>query len=486
MSKHSIDELFRKRFSGLEEPYPEHVWERVKKELHGVPEKSRRGAFWWIPWAGMSALLIVAGIWMYREYAVYSENQAHPSMAEITAGSQDDGLIATTGQEVGKNRDDISTSANTNSGQIGQTDIEVPAMRDQDRTAKASSSFQKSGTSVDEDLSATSVPFTVKTTSNPGTSDSKNENFDYATNSTLSSRITDSNLGAAGKNNEADFGGSMKSAGSIDSDFLTHGNLSQRSQIVSQDIGMLDRQRLMLSGDNSQRSIRKYVPILSSYGQNAIRLKWSIAPIYGHDFVQRSVLARNPEDQALAYYRREHEFIVNAFTVGTEIGIKWHSWTLYTGLHYAQINDRYEYTVDDVVRNATGGPVNGVLKRSIVNRYSSLEIPILAEYGWGHKNWRMGAIVGIQAGVQFNATGEVFDDLSLQAVDMADQNIYRSNLGIVPVIGMSLGYKIGYNSLLFVRPSFKYYRGSMTRGDYGVDQQLTTTSFLFGLRYNLN
>lgn len=468
MSKHPIDDIFKKRFENHEVEVPEHIWTNVGRAIAKEPTKTKNRLFW-LPWASLAAALLV-GMWflLYDGSGDSKLKQNNSSSGRIAISEKRESVLHSADRQNTVQKRDLNDDVNTltsGSKEDGNT-IEQEEFKQE----KEGQSLELNHASDHEGLQAHGLRAAVSTDKYFGstTSDDREQERMYAGNTnSLSLSLSESN------------GNSFESMKKVTD--ISRSSFSVLTGLENDD----DRVKSISSMYEQSVNIGNEPPRVRGK-KNAIRLRWSVGLNYGYDFVQRSFRAKSPEFLGIAQYRTENEVLNNAFTLGFEVAARWRKWSIITGLHLSQVNDRYDYIIDDSEQNMGGTMVQGTLRKSVVNRYQSYEIPIIAEYSWGYDRLRMGAIVGANFGLNYEVSGEVFDDATLMVRPLNSQGEYVSQMGIVPVVGMMMGYQVGYNGLLFVRPTFKYYSSSLTEDSYGLDHAQATTSFLFGYRHLIN
>ena len=237
-----------------------------------------------------------------------------------------------------------------------------------------------------------------------------------------------------------------------------------------------------------KRDIDRPIADLGGYGKYRFIGKWSVAAIYGPDWTFRSLSAKTDQDLGLLNQRKDTERFVNAFTTGLEVRLKARAWSILSGLHYSQINERNRYTLEDTEHVGTGGPIKGSLTRSIVNRTSTLQIPILLGYEFNRGAWSLEINAGASFGLKTWTSGEVFDERSLTYVEYdseSQENPYVGSGIHSWQVGASLAYKVGFDQQIFIRPYYRSYTSVFTQESYGLEQKFNNVGLLLGCRYSL-
>jgi hypothetical protein len=484
MSKHPIDELFRKNLGQLEEEYPQHLWQGVAERL-GESKKPRRAL--WLRWTSLGMFLLLAiagGAYILsenykREIPDLSEKERLSSESFVSSDSEDDNKVieddpavaitttegatvteasveATEGRPVadlGENaisdRDQVSANITNNSLEIGS---------DQANNARRSKAGSVRSQAVD-------------ITANKEQTENTDKKADGPAEETFATNL--SNAKEARSSLTDIDGGSVLMRNAFETSFL------------DSDLGGI---RYDLLDKSSERLMRRHSRKSFGYSKNRMVLKWGIAGIYSTDFAIRQMNNRTPEGLALLNYRDENERFVNAFSTGIEVSLRWHQLSFITGLIYSQVNDEYTFVQDNAEQIVDGVVVQGRYEQRIINRYASYELPLIVQYEMSKGRWVLGAGFGLHLGLHYSTSGKIFDDSSLTAVDLESDegSVYRSSLSAAPVLSMMAGYKLGYRSLFFFRPSVRHYLEPLTKDEYSIDHRQQIMSLTAGIRYTIN
>lgn len=475
MSVHPIDDLFKKRFGNQEEPYPEHIWKKVDEELHGSGRRRRGGA--WMMWSALAAFLLISVgtvAYFYGDSENSNETQAIHSIEETTIASEGSEHSNAT-QEV-----DASSQQSMEENQGSNEEVVKNYSDINEETENREFSLEQESEIEKKHLANETLPKANATNDLDRKGSTTGEEYATSLEKSFIEQIGGTKDDVEGRKRENLLRG--KEAKEIDQKKRNH--QSEPNKLLADNLTNV-RLNSLNQNWSKTRDISDHLPEDFGYGKNKIRIRWSLAVIYGYDFSERNLSAKGKPGEGLEYYRQNHESISNAFTTGAEVNLHWHNWTLKTGLHYAQVNDRYVYTVDNTEQIVNGQPVVGTATHSIVNRYQSYEIPIWIGYEWDKNKWTYGIEGGINMGIHYQVSGQVFDDRTLSVVDLAENEGYRTNLGVIPSAGLMIGYKMGYNSLIFFRPTYRHYVNSLTRDSYLLDHEQSTISLTAGIRYRL-
>jgi hypothetical protein len=484
MSKHPIDELFRKNLGQLEEEYPQHLWQGVAERL-GESKKPRRAL--WLRWTslGMFLLLAIAGgayilsETYKREIPDLSEKKLLSSEAFVSSDSEEDSKVI----ENDAGEDSMSTEGATESESSAEA-IERRQVADW-RENDISDRDQLSANLTNINLEIGSDQANKVKRAKAGSERSQSVNI------TVNKKQTENTESNADRSAEEIFATNLSIAKEARSSLtdVSGGSVLMRNafetSFLDSDLGGI---KYDLLDKSSERLMRRHSRKSFGYSKNRMVLKWGIAGIYSTDFAVRQMNNRTPEGLALLNYRDDNERFVNAFSTGIEVSLRWHQLSFITGLIYSQVNDEYTFVQDNAEQIVDGVVVQGRYEQRIINRYASYELPLIVQYEMSKGRWVLGAGFGLHLGLHYSTSGKIFDDSSLKAVDLESDegSVYRSSLSAAPVLSMMAGYKLGYRSLFFFRPSVRHYLEPLTKDEYSIDHRQQIMSLTAGIRYTIN
>lgn len=179
-----------------------------------------------------------------------------------------------------------------------------------------------------------------------------------------------------------------------------------------------------------------------------------------------------------------------------------------TGLHYSQINERFTYRTENETRTTTVVSVRAIIRapgdtllvrdtstltqigfktNTVKNRFRSLDIPILASYQVGNDDLRIGLTAGAIINLSSWYQGVMLDSsLSTVALNKETNMAYRRNIGLGLYAGISVTKRINYNTHLFFEPYFRYNLSNMTTPEASFNQRFSIGGLMMGFRFNLN
>jgi hypothetical protein len=235
---------------------------------------------------------------------------------------------------------------------------------------------------------------------------------------------------------------------------------------------------------------------------------FSVAVQGGAGMTQMKRSARSDIDESIALLelRNQRESLLEHTQAGLFFNLRHHSGLqLSSGLHYTQINERYDYQrSESVVIDSVYGPktlfvnlynevdtIYGIVPIEEVtthtkryhNRHQLFEIPILLGY---QRTVAHRLRLGVQAGgflnISMRSEGRI---ARLPDSDIAinEAQAYRSNLGWSYYLGLMLEYQLTPRIHAYAAPSMRYFPGSFTQAGYPLEQAYRLYTVNVGVRY---
>jgi hypothetical protein len=181
-----------------------------------------------------------------------------------------------------------------------------------------------------------------------------------------------------------------------------------------------------------------------------------------------------------------------------------------SGLEFAQINERFDYTdpnstisktfiTIDTIFHPDGSTqvytdtstikIKGETLYSIYNRFTSLNVPVMLSYEWTFDKLSIGMTAGIEMNLLFSQKGQMLDEnLYAQEFTTGKENGYKpfkDNLSLSYVANFGLYYPINKNLEAIIEPHFKLNGASITKDNYPLTQKFATGGLRLGLRYRI-
>lgn len=479
MNKHSIDRLFKKKLSGHELPYPEHLWSSIDQRINDLPQDKRRGGLW-VSWLGLGLLLLLAGslgyYWMDTgNNAILKEGIEQLGVNESVVMKPVTGIKSSTVNETDSEEilSSLDESTSTTNGKLAN-----------DVWSQSAMSGSNVGNSQSDGSSYLSKTTTTNSTSNNSAANTS-DSFSSSKNTSTKGSILQG--GALGELLDDQINETLLNNKTTNS---TNSNLRDiRDANVLEPCEPYKKHRTIASQEEGeQRKIADAVADLGGFGKRRFIGRWSLGLVYAPDWHFRTMEMKSPDGEALLNQRKRTETFSNAFTTGFEVRLKMRQWSVHTGLHYAQINERNKYIIDGSEQIVNGILVQGDLTRTVINRQQMIQLPILLGYEVSRGPWALEINAGASLGLSAWSSGEVFDPLALSYARYerdSDNNPYADQGRHSWQAGASLSYKMGYDYQWFIRPYYRSYFDSFTKPEYELNQNYDNIGLTVGCRYLL-
>ena len=222
---------------------------------------------------------------------------------------------------------------------------------------------------------------------------------------------------------------------------------------------------------------------------------------FSNDWMQRSLYAKNPGDEAYVLLRNTSEALRSANTASLRLSLVAASGiTLRGGIQVARFNEMFSYSTEKqeiqyIPRRDAGGSVIGTdtvfqLVRTIngqMNRFQTIDIPLTLgfEFPLGKTNF------GIHAGPVFNMAfyqrGKFLAEDGERIVDFSSSTpdaypAFRNRLGMGFYGSINISYPLTPALHLFAEPYLRVFPGSVTNTDYPLEQRYRTQGVFVGIR----
>lgn len=228
------------------------------------------------------------------------------------------------------------------------------------------------------------------------------------------------------------------------------------------------------------------------------------------DYVMRSITATDPHNNSYLQHRDSSENMQVSFSLGARLTKSLGDHLLAKlGLQYTQVNQKFSYLQENerrqvtvvtthiivqspgdtvIVHDTSSYEQIGYLKKSTINKFKSIDIPILLSYEWGNDQWKFAANAGPVINLYSWYSGQMFDT-SLQPVSINGKNsnaVYKRNIGLGVYAGVSIIKSVSENMELFAEPYFRYNFSNMAQPGQPFTQKFKTAGLSLGIRYKLN
>ncbi len=218
----------------------------------------------------------------------------------------------------------------------------------------------------------------------------------------------------------------------------------------------------------------------------------------GPDYALRSL--QDTANSAYLQKRKESTKFRSAFSAGVRYTKVFNnSMSVRAGIHYSQINEKFTYNQGNVIQityiiNNNGDTIGsytttGSRYKSTINRYRSIDIPLVAGYEIGngklHANINAGAVVNIYSWQKGDVLDTAGNPVSITTGKSSSPYQFKTNAGIGFIGAVSVYYKLNDRLHLMAEPYFRYNFSPMTKENITLKQKYQTAGLRLGVRLDL-
>lgn len=263
---------------------------------------------------------------------------------------------------------------------------------------------------------------------------------------------------------------------------------------------------LQLSNANHTSKFRNI--IICPSDKRGINPDWYLETYLSPDLAFKSVSNISATPQYLA--RKDSS---ETMRIGYSAGIRLvkpitDNFLVKAGLQYSQVNERYVYRTENEVKTTTvvtertiirapGDTVIvkdtsvlqtiGFRNNTVNNHYRSIDIPVTLGYEFGDEDLRFGVNAGVVVNLSSWYQGAILDSsLGTVNLDKGGNMVYKSNIGLGLIGGISVVKRLSDDMHVFFEPYFRYNLSNMTTSQASFNQRLSIGGLSVGLRFNLN
>ncbi len=245
-------------------------------------------------------------------------------------------------------------------------------------------------------------------------------------------------------------------------------------------------------------------PTIGGPSRNDLYLELYASP----DYVMRSMSSRDPHSNSYLQRKDSSESMQVSFSFGARLSKSLTDHLLAKiGLQYTQVNQKFNYQQENekrqvtvitthtivqspgdtvIVRDTSSYEQIGYLKKSTVNKFRSIDIPVILSYEWGNDQWKFAANAGPIINLYSWYNGQMFDSSAGAHLVSSSQGVYKHNIGLGIYAGVSVMKTISENMEIFAEPYFRYNFSNMTQPGQPFTQKFKTAGLSLGIRYKLN
>jgi hypothetical protein len=218
----------------------------------------------------------------------------------------------------------------------------------------------------------------------------------------------------------------------------------------------------------------------------------------GPDYAIRSM--HDTGNSAYLQKRKESTAFKSAFSAGARFTRVFNnSMSIRGGVNYSQINEKFTYNQGNVVVvtyiiNNNGDTIGsytttGSRHKTTINRYRSIDIPIVVGYEVGngklHANINAGAVVNIYSWQKGDVLDTAGNPVSITSGKGSSPYQFKSNAGIGFIGAVSVYYKLNDRLHIMAEPYFRYNFSPMNKEGITLKQKYQTAGLRLGIRLDL-
>lgn len=219
------------------------------------------------------------------------------------------------------------------------------------------------------------------------------------------------------------------------------------------------------------------------------------------DWMDRSLFAKNPEEERYAEARNASEAFRNANTVSLRLSlISASGISLRGGIQVAQFSETFSYTEEEkqirlIPRLDAGGNLIGTdtitesvaVNRRQINRFHTVDIPLTLGYEFSAGKANIGLHGGPILNMAFYQEGKFLAEDGKNIIDFSSSNpdaypAFRNRMGLGFYGSVNISHPITPSLYLFAEPYVRVFPESFTTRDYPLDQRYRTSGIFIGVR----
>ncbi len=219
----------------------------------------------------------------------------------------------------------------------------------------------------------------------------------------------------------------------------------------------------------------------------------------GPDYAIRSL--HDTGNSAYLQKRKESTKFKSGFSAGVRYTKVFNnSMSVRAGVNFSQINERFTFNQGNVVQvtyiiNTNGDTIGsytttGTRNKTTMNRYRSIDIPLVAGYELGngklHANINAGAIVNIYSWQKGDVMDVSGNPVSITTGKGSSAYQFKTNAGIGFIGAVSVYYKLNDRWHIMAEPYFRYNLSPMNKENITLKQKYQTAGLRLGIRLDID
>jgi hypothetical protein len=271
---------------------------------------------------------------------------------------------------------------------------------------------------------------------------------------------------------------------------------------------MLGRLNFSVQKNQEKQKIRKtetlsfnpviYFPDCPSFEKDASGNKEYLEFYLGPDYAIRSL--HDTGNSAYLQKRKESTKFQSAFSAGVRYTKVFNnSMSVRGGVNYSQINEKFTFKQGNLIQvtyiiNANGDTIGsytttGTRYKTTINRYRSIDIPIVVGYEVGNGKWHANINAGAVVNIYSWQKGDVLDTagrpVSITTGKNSSPYQFKTNAGVGFIGAVSVYYKLTDKLHLMAEPYFRYNFSPMNKETITLKQKYQTVGLRLGVRFDL-
>ncbi|MEO6541034.1 MAG: hypothetical protein ABIN74_08600, partial [Ferruginibacter sp.] len=241
-----------------------------------------------------------------------------------------------------------------------------------------------------------------------------------------------------------------------------------------------------------------YLPDCPSIEKNASGNKRYFEFYAGPDYAIRSL--HDTGNSAYLQKRKESTKFKSGFSAGIRYTKVFNnSMSVRGGVNYSQINEKFTFSQGNIIQviyiiNTNGDTIGsytttGTRYKTTINRYRSIDIPLVAGYELGngklHANINAGAIINIYSWQSGDVLDPAGNPVSITTGKSSSPYQFKTNAGIGFIGAASVYYKLNDRLHIMAEPYFRYNFTPMNKETITLKQKYQTAGLRLGIRLDL-
>jgi hypothetical protein len=241
-----------------------------------------------------------------------------------------------------------------------------------------------------------------------------------------------------------------------------------------------------------------YLPGCPTFEKDAAGNKKYFEFYAGPDYAIRSL--HDTGNSAYLQKRKESTKFKSGFSAGVRYTKVFNnSMSVRGGINYSQINEKFTFNQGNVVQvtyiiNNNGDTIGsytttGTRYKTTVNRYHSIDIPVVVGYELGngklHANINAGAVVNIYSWQKGDVLDTAGNPVSITTGKGSSPYQFKTNAGIGFIGAVSVYYKLNDRLHIMAEPYFRYNLSPMNKESITLKQKYQTAGLRLGIRLDL-